>query len=272
MHVLAHSLVLPHEGDPAKLMMFLHGILGSRSNWRGIARRFVEARPDWGAILVDLRAHGESLGLEPPHTIETAANDLRVLARETPTPIEGVVGHSFGGKVALRWFAEEEDAKELWLIDSLPGRRELLEAPGGVLEVIKTLEDLPHSFDDRDAFVSSLERAGHERGVANWLAMNLAREADGSRTFSLDLGAIRQLLTDYARTDLWHVIEQPRKGARVEVVLGGRSSIYGKEDLERLNSAGERLEQVTVHAVGGAGHWVHVDEPDALVALMSRES
>lgn len=59
--MLAHGIVTSRSADPDRYMLFLHGILGTRANWRGIARRFVDARPGWGAVLVDLREHGESL-------------------------------------------------------------------------------------------------------------------------------------------------------------------------------------------------------------------
>src|SRR5262245_8884848 len=91
--------VAPDGGAPRGWLLLLHGILGSGANWRTIARRVVTARPELGAVLVDLRMHGRSQGAPPPHTIDTAAGDLVHLAAELS--LAAVVGHSFGGKVAL---------------------------------------------------------------------------------------------------------------------------------------------------------------------------
>lgn len=60
-------------------------------------------------VLVDLRNHGRSAeikGLEPPHDMVNAANDLAhlVKTRAWAWP-DVVIGHSMGGKVALQ-FAE----------------------------------------------------------------------------------------------------------------------------------------------------------------------
>lgn len=60
-------------------------------------------------VLVDIRNHGRSAdieGLEPPHDMVNAANDLADLikARDWAWP-DAVIGHSMGGKVALQ-FAE----------------------------------------------------------------------------------------------------------------------------------------------------------------------
>jgi len=43
-----------------RTIAFLHGILGRGGNLRTIAKRFVEARPQWTAWLVDMRGHGRS--------------------------------------------------------------------------------------------------------------------------------------------------------------------------------------------------------------------
>src|SRR5438128_2263010 len=45
---------------PRQAIAFLHGILGRGINLRMIAKRFVEALPEWAAWLVDLRGHGRS--------------------------------------------------------------------------------------------------------------------------------------------------------------------------------------------------------------------
>ena len=65
--MLNHALVRNNdEHEPEAWMLFLHGILGSGANWRTIAKRFIGARPRWGAVLVDLRMHGASRELAPP--------------------------------------------------------------------------------------------------------------------------------------------------------------------------------------------------------------
>src|SRR6201999_468457 len=65
-----HRRVAPKEATPSRWLLVLHGIFGSGRNWGSIARRLVEARPEWGAVLVDLRLHGQSReGFGAPHTM-----------------------------------------------------------------------------------------------------------------------------------------------------------------------------------------------------------
>ncbi len=259
---LNHALVTAGEGvEPQKWMLFLHGILGSGANWRTVARRFVASKPEWGAVLVDLREHGASHGLPPPHTVEAAARDLERLSQN----VAGIVGHSFGGKVALE-YARSHPLEELFLIDSNPGPR--LDARGseGTVRVIEMLAALPPTFPSRPAFVAHVQSQGHDSAIAQWLAMNLERDGDAFR-FGLDVQAIRALLDDYFARDLWSVLEA-ESSTRFHVILGGKSTVFDQADKERLAAIAARNPNVTVHVVARAGHWVHADAPDELHQLL----
>ncbi|MBI2394182.1 MAG: alpha/beta fold hydrolase [Deltaproteobacteria bacterium] len=266
-----HALVRAgNDVTPEAWMLFLHGILGSGPNLRTIARRFVQARPRWGAVLVDLRMHGSSQDFAPPHTVEAAARDLFALDPRVPGPVRAVWGHSFGGKVALQYAYAAEGGHELEhlvIVDSNPGAR-----PGGrgsesTLRVVDTLQELPPWFPTREAFVDELQRRGYELPIAQWLAMNLERGEHGVR-FGLDVSAIHALLDDYFARDLWHVVEDPPGRCRVHVINGGRSNVYDAADRARVEALAQRSDRVSLHVVAEAGHWVHADAPDALLDIM----
>src|SRR5262245_59504578 len=113
-----------------RLVIFLHGILGRGSNLRSIARQFIAARPDWTAWLVDLRGHGRSIKSGPGPSLEAAARDVANLTDRAKLPFGAIVGHSFGGKVALE--AARIGAMPTFghvvVIDSAPGSREAFRA------------------------------------------------------------------------------------------------------------------------------------------------
>jgi pimeloyl-ACP methyl ester carboxylesterase len=251
-------------------MLFLHGILGTRANWRNIARRLVDARPEWGAILVDLREHGDSVGLEGPHTLRAAAGDLRGLEGSLAVPVHGAVGHSFGGKVVLEWLrARGEGPTEAWIIDASPSPSPARRDETQTDELIRLLQSLPRKWSSREAFIEALVVAGQPQPVAQWLAMNLRRAEGSGRVFGPDLAAIRELVEDYARTDLWKVVESLPARCTLDVVIGGRSSAFSPSDRERMMRIADLDPRVSVHVIEQAGHWVHIDAPDALVALLT---
>lgn len=268
--MLAYSLVTAKSADPDRYMLFLHGILGTRANWRGIARRFVEARSEWGAVLVDLREHGDSLGLPAPHTVRAAAADVSGLERSLAVPIGGALGHSFGGKVVLEWLSSRGDRHtEAWIIDSSPSPNTAARDTSASAQVIRTLEALPRQWASRESFIAALVEAGQPPPIAQWLAKNLRRTDDGEHVFGPELSVIRDLIADYARTDCWNVVETLPERCTLDVVLGGRSAVFSALDRERMERIAAKNSRISVHLVERAGHWVHVDAPDALLALLT---
>lgn len=267
--MLVHSLVTAPSATPTRAMLFLHGILGTRANWRGIARRFVETRPSWGAVLVDLREHGDSLGLHPPHTLAVAAGDVAHLERTLDLPVEGALGHSFGGKVVLQWLQMRQgQPTEAWVVDASPSAHGVERRATDVAAVLDTLESLPREWPSRTAFVDAVTDAGRSEPLAQWLAMNLRRTNDGGRVFGPRLDVIRALLEDYADSDLWNVVEAPPSSCTLDFVIGGRSAVFSTDDRKRLDDIAEHDHSVSVHVIEGAGHWVHADAPDALLSLL----
>ncbi len=271
---LAINTVTAQDATPSKWLVFLHGILGSGANWRTFARQIVAARPEWGALLVDLRLHGDSQGFAPPHTLEAAARDIVEAIPSPPggasTPIRGVLGHSFGGKVAIelaRQLAASENGPldELFVIDSTPGARPDYRGSSGVRHIVELLTQLPDAFPDRNAFTAWAEERGVSRPTAMWLAMNVRPVPNTTRfEFRLDIPSIRTMMDDYFARDLWPVLEHPAGNMKTHLVAGGDSEVLEAADLERARS----LPNVTVDVIPNAGHWVHVDAPDKLRELV----
>ena len=123
---------------------------------------------------------------------------------------------------------------------------------------------LPRAWARREDFVAAVEAAGHDAGLARWLAMNLVPGADGALANRLDLDALGALLDDYYATDLWAALEAPTPG-EVHVVIADRSSALTAADQGRLAAAPPH---VHVHHLD-AGHWLHIDAPAATVELFA---
>ena len=248
-------------------MYVLHGIFGSGRNWSSVIRHFVHDRPNWLARLIDLRMHGASQGFAPPHTIATAAADLAALAKyENETPA-AILGHSFGGKVALAYARDYGAAlREVWVIDSTPEAR----APAGsawqMLELIRTV---PREFDNRDELIALLTRSGVATPTAQWMATNLERDDQSGRYhWRFDLDALEAMLRDFFNEDLWNVLENPPGNCEIHMVKAKESSVLSPSAIARIDRLHEQNGRVFFHEIAG-GHWVNADNPDALLALMT---
>ena len=114
--------------------------------------------------------------------------------------------------------------------------------------------------------IAGLEKLGWPTGVASWMATNL-RYADGEFRWALDFDALETLLHSYFTTDLWHVIESPPPDLDIHIVKATQSSTVNEEACARISRAAEATGRVHLHRVEGS-HWVHTDNPKALVALL----
>ena len=246
---------------PAKAIAFLHGILGTRVNWRSHARRFVERRPEYLALLVDLRAHGQSQGVDGEDSVAAAARDVVETARSVGLPLGQVVGHSFGGKVALGLFEQVPELERVVTIDSGPGPR--LDARGSeaTVRVLALLGTLEGPWKSREAFVAEVEARGESRSMAQWLAMNLGFDAGGYRLM-VKLGRIRALLDSYLALDAWPMLEAALRRARprVELVIADGSEVYDEADRGRAGRLAAVFPRLGVRVLHG-GHWLHVENP-----------
>jgi esterase len=261
--VLSHSRVTAPGATPERWLLVLHGIYGTGRNWGSIARRLVEARPGWGVLLVDLRMHGGSQGFPPPHTLEATAADVDALVEHLEFHAAAVLGHSFGGKVALMYAAHHaEGLRQAWVVDST---LEVREPSGSAWRIIDIVRSLPEEFSSRDELVDALEAHGYPRPIGQWLAMNLER-GEGGFHWRLDWDGIEAMLRDYFRTDLWEVVETPPPGVEVHVVKATESEALNAGDVARIEAAAAGG-RTFLHRVEG-GHWINTDNPDAVVALL----
>jgi esterase len=230
-----------------------------------VTRRVVEPRPEWGALLVDLRMHGDSRGFRPPHTVEASAEDVRRLADHLGIAAAGVLGHSFGGKVALACAREgPADLRQVWVIDSTPA----LKVPSGAAwRMIDIVRQLPAEFASRAEAVAGLQEHGYPQGLAQWMAMNLEPHGEVVR-WGLDWDAMESLLVDFFHTELWEVVESPPAGVEVHFAKATESDTLDAEAVARVEAAARETGQVFLHHLQG-GHWINTDNPDAVVQLLS---
>jgi esterase len=269
---------LHHEqvatGAPPQWLMMTHGIYGTGGNWRSIARKIVQRRPEWGVVLVDLRHHGRSEAGAPPHTLDACAGDLLALRDELAaagTLVRAVAGHSFGGKVVLALRATRPAwLAQTWVLDSTPrARPDTWDAPGNTVRAVwDSMCALDVAWPRRDDYVAALEARGHPRSLAQWIAMNLEPDASGSFRNRLDLDALRAMMVDYHARDLWSAIEDPSLPGDLHVVIAGRSNTVSAEDRARL-AAEPAAYRAHTDVIATADHWLNADAPDEVVALIA---
>lgn len=265
MPLLHFDRITDDGADPERWLLVLAGIYGAGRNWGSVARQLVRARPDWGAVPVDLRGHGSSPAMDPPHTVEAAAADLAELVEAEGIAAGAILGHSFGGKVALLYARRRpEGLRRVFVIDSTPDARE----PGGsAWTMLGVLREHPGPFSTREAVVAAIEDAGFAAPVARWMSTNVERGDDEAYRWRVDLEQMEALLRDFFREDAWDIVENPPTGCEIHVVKASESSVLTDAAAARIEAAAEATGRVHLHRIEG-GHWLNADNPGAVLEVL----
>ena len=204
--------------------------------------------------------------MEPPHTLAACAHDVADLARSGPYGSPSVLGHSFGGKVALLFAAQAPTPPpQIWVMDSTPDARP---PSGSAWRMLRVLNARPGPFADRGEAIRAVEAEGYDNSVAQWMATNTI-EGDDGLVWRLDARQMEALLRSFFDTDAWDIVEQPPDGTVIHLVKATESSILSPEAIERIEAAGRATGRVHLHHVEG-GHWLNADNPKALHELLLR--
>jgi MFS family permease len=191
--------------------------------------------------------------------------DLSVALMAIGYPVGAVLGHSFGGKVALGYLGLPPTALDIvYSVDSSPSPRppDLRDSP--TRDVVALLESLPPRLPSREALVDLAMSRGLGQRLGEWLAMNLEREGEGFRLV-LEMPAIRAMLEDYFELDAWPLVDALPGHTRFHAIIGGRSEVWTEADRAHLGAASAAQPGRIVSTTLPTGHWVHVEDADGLV-------
>ena len=258
--------MLAHDrfGEGPRIVLVLHGFLGSRRNLASLARALVDHDAALSVVTLDLTGHGESPALPDDADLATLGRDVldTATALAVPFPL-CVVGHSLGGRVALRAAALEPQAVgSVTLLDIAPGAASSSSSTGDIDRVLDALHRAPAEAASREAVATPLREAGLERATIDWLLMNLERD-DHRYRWRVDREKLAALHRRIVAEDLWGVVEG-RHAGRVHEIRGGRSSYVTEADVRRFEACGS-----SVDTIPEASHWLHVERPRETAKLIT---
>ncbi|TMW65949.1 hypothetical protein Poli38472_003714 [Pythium oligandrum] len=262
---------------PTKTAFVMHGILGNKMNWRTFSLKLANAKPDWRFVTLDHRAHGDSPSLNAPHTVSACSEDLLRLADELQAEPDVVIGHSFGGKVAIGYLEEAQRhsrklPEQVWALDSLPGdvttdysNRKLTASIERVLPVLKTI---PLPIHSKNKLIEDLQAGGLSLGEAQWLTTNLKLISTQPEAYDwkMDVPVIEELFASFLATDMWPIVLDSPPETEVHFVRAERSKMWTPRIIEYLPTLKDK--GVHYHLLPKADHWVHIDNPAGLLDIL----
>ncbi|QNP60514.1 alpha/beta fold hydrolase [Paenacidovorax monticola] len=237
-------------------LVLLHGLFGSAAQWHHIAAP-LSARTR--VLAVDLRNHGLS-----PHTdamdYESMAEDLRELLDAQGIARARIAGHSMGGKVAMAFALRHPRRTEaLAVLDIAPAR---YHDPFSALVCAALRLDLAaaHSRQDADR---QLERFVPSARLRAMLLQNLAWR-DGRLAWRIHWlgigGSLPQLL------DFPAALQRVPSAVDALFVRGDASDYVLPRHEDAIHALFLRAR---IEDLADAGHWLHADQPAALVQLLA---
>ena len=257
--------IAAREAGSGETVVLLHATASSGSQWRGL---FDALRGSWHVVAPDLYGYGETdswPGTRPFSLSQEAALVDAVL------PPGGhsvhLVGHSYGGAVALRFAVEQpERVRSLVLIEPVALHLLWEEAPNQVnrplYREVRTIASIVARAATRGDYRSAASRfIDYWNGKGAWSRLEPSLQADLARR-------IPKIALDFwaAMNEASAAADYRGIGAPTLILRGSRSPAPAKRIAEIV---AESLRRARLQTIEGAGHMLPLTHPEAVNAAIA---
>ncbi len=241
-------------GEGGRPVVLLHGLFGAAQNFGAIQRRLAASAR---VIALDLRNHGDSPHAPSMSYAEMAADVLETLRATRALPCR-LLGHSMGGKVAMRAALALPDAVERLLVADIapvaygPGFRDFAAA----------MQALPLGPDlTRAAASAALAGTVPDPAIRSFLLQNLRFGAHPAWRIGLD-----EIAAALPGIEGWEPPTDVTYDGPTLFVAGARSDYIRAEHRPAIRALFPRAQLL---ALKDAGHWLHADNPEGFLGVVS---
>lgn len=247
-------------GNSTNKLVILHGLYGSSDNWVSIARQLEK---DFHVFALDQRNHGHSPHTSS-HTYEDMVADLLQFVEEQHLDEINLLGHSMGGKTAMRFALQYPNLiKKLIIADISPrsysDKTNYGEITNNHKFIVDTLLALhPESMSTRQEIDARLALSIPSPDLRHFLLKNIDRTAQGQFRWRFNLPVLAQSLTEVM--DGFSNLPDELTTSTETVFIKGELSPYIMD--EDLLMARKRFKGAQTVTIPGAGHWLHAEKPD----------
>lgn len=245
-----------NKGNPP--LIILHGLFGISDNWVTFGKQM--AAEGFEIFIPDQRNHGRSEWSDDFNYL-ALTNDLYdfIDAEEIEDPV--LLGHSMGGKVAMRFAVSYPNlVQKLIVVDIAPKPYRVKQQHLNMIRAMLDM-DLSH-IQNRTEAEEMLAQKVTDKRIRQFILKNLYRKEKNGFGWRLNLEAIADNLDKMFDT----IPEESRYTKPSLFIRGGQSDYIMPEDTELIRCHFPQAEIVTIHQ---ASHWVHADTPEEFFHLIS---
>ena len=251
----ALELAYKTYGQRGPSIIILHGLFGSGRNWTNIAKKLEDKAQ---VFVLDLRNHGNS-PWKSLMTYEEMAMDVQHFIEKKNISLPFIVGHSMGGKVAMKLaLTSPKIIKGLIIVDISPDTYQ-----DNFKNQLDSMQNINLSVQtQRSEIESHLKNEINDLSLTRFLMTNLRRD---NRKFiwGINLNSISanmSAISGFETTD-----EDLFSGPTM--FIAGKNSSY----IEHRHRAKILKLFPTAHIIKikNASHWVHADQPEVFAQTVT---
>jgi pimeloyl-ACP methyl ester carboxylesterase len=249
--------------NPMPPILILHGLFGSRSNNRTIAKQLNE-KLQRDVYCLDLRNHGDSPHIER-HDYPALAADVERFIVDNGLGRSILMGHSMGAKTAMAVSLRRSDLMEMLIsVDNSPVN---VQPSSQFVKYVQILEKIVDNKDitsnrDADRYFAQFE---NDISVRQFLLQNIRKDRDDNILKSrVPLGIMKDCLVK-GNIASWPFNSDLNRWVGPSLFIRGSKSDYVPD--EYLPEIGKFFPGFEVKDID-AGHWVIAEKPKECLDVM----
>ncbi len=240
-------------------LIILHGIFGISDNWVSFGKQVADL--GFEVFIPDQRNHGRS----PHHralTYYALVDDLVEFIEQRKIDMPVIMGHSMGGKVAMRYTLENPDAvRALIVVDTSMRSYVSHTHHRNLIDAMKSVEFSKGV--TRQEVEMHLKGMIDSKRIRQFLMKNLFWKEKDLLGWRINLDAIDlNLESMYDGVFYSTVFRRPALFIR-----GGKSNYIVEEDIPAIRKNFSNMDLATI---AEGTHWVHADAPKEFFGHVSR--
>ena len=248
-------MTLNHKsfGD-GKPLVILHGLLGSLDNWVTVSKYLAKK---YKVYIIDLPNHGKSYHTKY-FSYENMANDLDSFFVENGLTKFSLLGHSMGGKLALKYVDMFEDKIDKLILVDIANKNYESTRFNNVFDAIFSISlNNLETRKDADSIVSEIIKNAGER---HFVLKNLKRTSQGFEWSA----NINLLYSNLSAISSKIILNNKVKNSTL-LILGENSNYFTDQDKNDLSN---EFEKYLIKSVKNSGHWVHAENPKDFILVL----
>lgn len=231
------------QGQP---LVIMHGLFGMLDNWQTLGKKWAE---NYQVILVDHRNHGHSPHA-PDFDYDVMVDDLAELADDLFLDDMLLIGHSMGGKIAMKFAQTYPELINKMVVADIGPKH----YPVHHQQIIAGLKSVDlANIGSRGKVNAQLEEYIPEEGTRQFFLKNLYWKEKGVLDWRFNLDVISHNIGNVGE-DMYGVL------CEIEslFIRGGQSNYILDQDMPDIKHT---FPNATFATVPNAGHWLHAENP-----------